>query len=136
MSEEKAETKVKSDCDESPEKSCDIDIIKFVSLAINKIKDSKQNCNVSQIFKCLKEQNPNDEKIIHLTEACLTQQIELAIRDGILSRKYNCSLIGSSDSMSIITKKNLPAGTSRQIIKLPTENELAFKSESQVIFYD
>ncbi len=68
---------------------CDKVLINYVQDAIKTIKHLRQACDIKSIFNYLREHMPNDEKISKLNEKELVLQLELAVRDGILSRKGN-----------------------------------------------
>lgn len=117
-------------------KNCDEEIINHVQDAIVKIKQTKQQCNIARIFKYLKEELSGDEKIAQLTEKCLIRQLEMAVRDGILSRKYGSSVSASGDEQTVVARSQsasvAAAGNKVNVVfKLPV-GELRFKSESQV----
>ena len=72
----------------SPSKQvCDKILINYAQDAIKTIKNLHQQCNIKSIYSYLRENKPNDEKIIHLTEKELVRQLNLGVGDGILSRK-------------------------------------------------
>ena len=68
---------------------CNKVLINYVKDAIKTIKHLRQACDIKSIFNYLREHMPHDEKIIKLNEKELMHQLELAVRDGILSRKDN-----------------------------------------------
>ena len=76
----------------APPLVCDPVIINHVQEAIIHIKASRQQCNIPGIFVYLKERLPDNDKIAALTEKNLIQQLELAVREGILSRKYTSNM--------------------------------------------
>jgi hypothetical protein len=101
--------------------TCDPLIIDCVQEAIIHMKSSQQQCNISRIFKYLKEKMPDNERVMKLTEKCLISQLELAVRDGILSRKFSTSSSNASSSLESSQSpshksKNLNAHT---VYKLP-----------------
>lgn len=70
------------------DQQCDKILINHVQDAIKTIKNSRQQCNIKSIFTYLREKMPTDEKIAQLTENELMRQLELGVREGILSRKF------------------------------------------------
>lgn len=108
---------------------CDQAIVNYVHEAIITIKSLKQQCNISRIFSYLKEKIPDNEKIIKLTEKGLIKQLDLAVKEGILSRKYGSSANGDSNKIS---SKSHHSHKTSNIIKLPPRDGVS-KSEDQVI---
>lgn len=114
-------------CDEanrSIRRNCDEDIINYVQDAIISIKALKQHCNISRIFSYLKEKMPDNEKIADLTETCLIRQLELAVEDGILSKKFKRSMSGSenkTNGLSSNYRLNIEDNAS-QVFKLPVSD--------------
>ena len=98
---------------------CDRDVIDHVQEAIIHIKASRQQCNIPGIFAYLKERLPDNDKIAALTQKNLIQQLEMAVREGILSRKYtnnNMSEQVSPSSKLVTTYCSTPP---QIVFKLP-----------------
>ena len=116
---------------EPPTLCCDPAIISHIQNAIISIKNLKQQCNITRIFIYLKENLTDDEKIKNLTEACLIRQLEMAVSEGILSRKIsNClnktskcnnSQISASNTLNIVSQP--------QVFKLPV-SDFSLKNDS------
>lgn len=102
----------------SPSKlQCDHKLIQHVQDAIVYIKDQRQQCNLKSIFQRIKAVNSDHPKLATLTEKELMKQLELAVKDGILSRKLGGSLNGPA-------KPALKSPTSTsQVYKLPNMRE-------------
>ena len=69
--------------------NCDRQLINLVQQAIIRIKNQRQQCNLSRILAYLKNNSNGNEKVSALTDKELIRQLDLAVRDGILSRKFN-----------------------------------------------
>lgn len=110
---------------------CDQKIVNYVHDAILDIKSLKQQCNISRIFSYLKEKMPDNEKIMNLTEKCLIRQLDMAVKEGILSRKYGSSASGDSQKLSS-TKSHHHSHKNSNVYKLPSR-ESTSKNEDQVI---
>ena len=123
--------------------SCDQVIINHVQDAIISIKALKEQCNISRIFKHLKENLPADEKIKVLTEKCLIRQLEMAVSEGILSRKYgstsldnnmngnsyrNGDLTKNGGQISSSNKLNIVSSSTARVLKLPI-SEFTLKND-------
>jgi hypothetical protein len=63
-------------------------LIKYVQEAIIYIKEEKQQCNLKSIFSYLKQNKANESCIVSLTEKDLMKQLEMGVKEGILSRKF------------------------------------------------
>jgi len=78
---------------------------------------------------------PNNEKIKNLKEACLIRQLEMAVTDGILSRKLSSSLNKSSkrnSSGQISPSNRLNIVSESQVLKLPVSDFTLKKDTLQV----
>ncbi len=120
---------------EPPTLTCDPVIIDHIQDAIISIKKLKQQCNITRIFLYLKENLPNNEKIKNLKEACLIRQLEMAVTDGILSRKLSSSLNKSSkrnSSGQISPSNRLNIVSESQVLKLPVSDFTLKKDTLQV----
>ena len=120
-------------------KHCDEEIISHVQDAIVHIKQSQQQCNIARIFGHLKERLAGHAKIGRLTEKCLIRQLEMAVRDGILSRKYGSSVGGGGGeeaaraAAAAAHEQQAAGGRARASVRLPV-GELTLKLEAQVGF--
>ena len=120
-------------------KHCDEEIINHVQDAIVHIKQSQQQCNIARIFGHLKERLAGHAKIGRLTEKCLIRQLEMAVRDGILSRKYGSSVGGGGGeeaaraAAAAAHEQQAAGGRARASVRLPV-GELTLKLEAQVGF--
>jgi hypothetical protein len=63
-------------------------LIQYVQEAIQYIKAQRQQCNVKSIFAHLRHHHSDFNKVVTLTERELMHQLELGVKDGILSRKF------------------------------------------------
>lgn len=113
----------------SDQLKCDLAIINYVQDAILSIKELKQPCNITRIFCFIKQKHSEDKKVTALTEPELVRQLELAVTDGLLSRKLRNNLPcdtsnGMDRTNSEINKKGRASKmniTSSHVFKLPTE---------------
>ena len=122
---------------EPPTLTCDPVIINHIQDAIISIKNLKQQCNITRIFLYLKENLSNNEKIKGLTDTCLMRQLEMAVTDGILSRKLSSSLNKSSKGNTISQKSpnnRLNIAPEPQVFKLPV-SDFSLKNDSLQVNY-
>ena len=69
--------------------SSDSTLIQYVQEAITSIKALRQQCNVKSILTHLRQHHSDYPNVNTLTERELMHQLELGVKDGILSRKFN-----------------------------------------------
>jgi hypothetical protein len=72
--------------------SVDQVLIQYVKEAITTMKQEKQICNLKTIFDYLKR-NKKSNRISNLSEKDLFIQLEMGVKEGILSHKFGASSI-------------------------------------------
>lgn len=91
--------------------SIDQQLIQFVQEAIHHIKSQKQQCNVKSIFAYLRQNHNDYGRVATLTERELMNQLDTAVKDGILSRKFG----GGSGSSNPTSQSNSNTSNSSPI---------------------
>ncbi|CAF0870228.1 unnamed protein product [Brachionus calyciflorus] len=96
-------------------KKCDTELIKYVQETIQFMKQNKQQCNLKSIYQHLQDNFSNIYKLINrISEKDLMIQLELAVQEGILSRKF------ASTSSTQTSKNN---NNNNQVYNIPLLNE-------------
>ncbi len=109
---------------------CDQLLIKYVQEAITLMKKEQQQCNLKSIFTYLKRNYLSIyERIEQLTERELMKQLELAVKEGILSRKFGGSSSSSSSSSKPVETQ---IGTSSSSSPSSTTNVIGSPSSSKL----
>lgn len=94
---------------------CDVNLIHHVQSAIQSIKQQQQQCNIKSIYLYLKTNLSHlYPRINTLTEKDLIIQLELGVREGILSRKYsgNCTPTSTGSSSNSTSPNRSPTSIS------------------------
>jgi hypothetical protein len=115
--------------------TCNYDkvVINYVQQAILSMRALHKQCNIVTILKYLKETQPENEKIHALTEKCLTRQMELATRDGVLARKISSKLQSNLfNSNNSDTNKNRESTMNPTIYEVPG-NKFPNKEDSKQV---
>jgi hypothetical protein len=122
--------------------SSDFTLIQYVQEAIQYIKNQKQQCNVKSIFSYLKQNHNDYSKVQTLTERELMNQLELAVKDGVLSRKFGGNQKPSNASSTCNSANPSPvkscststtATTSDSVAKAQTQVEYRIPNQDQSI---
>ena len=105
---------------ENLRKICDPKIIKYVQETIQYMKQNKLQCNLKSIYQHLKQNFADKYRLIGvLSEKDLMNQLELAVQQGILSRKFASSNTSKlSSQIYQIPKLNSDSDTDRQNLNL------------------
>ena len=86
-------------------------LIEYVQQAIIYIKKEKQQCNLKSIFGYLKQNKTNESCVVSLTEKDLMKQLEMGVKEGILSRKFG----GGNNNQTPQKQQTMPSTQSSQM---------------------
>ena len=126
-------------------------LIQYIQGVILQIKKDHVQCNLKSIFNYLKKQHADYAAVQELNEKELMKQLELGVRDGILSRKFGGSSNNSTsnsnggtrslsgESMVVVarhrTSIHLISPQTNETFKLPNVCVLNFNNDSDMYAY-
>ena len=106
-------------------KTCDRELLKYVMMVINEIKNEKRICHVISINEHLKEKYGNVyPRVRQLSDKDLMRELDMAVKEGILSKKFR-----QNSNSSSTPKRELEEGLMSKDSK-QTNSDLSLTSPS------
>lgn len=101
-------------------RGCDRELINYVLEVIQEIKSAKQQCQVNSINERLKRTYGHVyPAVLRLTDKELMIELDMAVKEGILSKKFRQNDSSSSSSVTAASQIQLASSSSPRVIRLP-----------------